>query len=138
MLTSVVFVLTLLAPVTGSEQPKSVTGTWESGNERKGGGLLLLRQTETKVDFQLELWQGGPAHNMGFMQGQFELKDGKANFIQEEGTFHCRIDFVFQGQQVTLTQLEGSDADCGFGHNVHADGVFRRTSSRPPVFQKLR
>lgn len=46
------------------------------------------------------------------------------------------IDFAFDGERVRLRQVQGDDADCGFGHAVYADGTFKRTSRKYPVFQK--
>ena len=65
-----------------------------------------------------------------------EVKGGKATFLQREGDWICQIDLAFDGERVRLRQVQGGDAECGFGHAVYADGTFKRTSRKTPVFQK--
>ena len=113
-----------------------LTGTWERGDFEKGGGLLLLIDETGATRFQLQLWRGAPTYNMGWLEGQLRVKDAKATFVSREGDWTCRIDFVFSGSNATLRQVEGSDAECGFGHAVYADGTYIHKSRRKPVFQK--
>ena len=113
-----------------------LTGTWERGDFEKGGGLLFLIDDPGGTTFQLQLWRGAPTYNMGWLKGQLKVKDAKASFVSREGEWTCRIDFVFSGASATLRQVEGSDAECGFGHAVYADGTYVRKSRRKPVFQK--
>lgn len=42
----------------------------------------------------------------------------------------CEIDFTFASDRVTVHQIS-SDASCGFGLNVTATGVYRKTSTKP-------
>ena len=122
--------------ILGAAVDSGTTGTWEWGSPEKGGGILLLREGPSGVDFQLELWRGAPTQNMGFLEGRLEVKAGKATFLQREGNWVCEIAFVFDGEHVKLRQVQGSDAACGFGHAVYADGTFKRTSRKTPVFRK--
>ena len=43
------------------------------------------------------------------------------------------ITLVFLANKLKVTQ-EGSDADCGFGHNVYATGTYRKIRSGKPKF----
>jgi hypothetical protein len=113
-----------------------LTGTWERGDFEKGGGLLLLIDDAGVTRFQLQLWRGAPTYNMGWLEGQLKVKDAKASFVSRENGSTCRIDFVFRETNATLRQVEGSDAECGFGHAVYGDGTYVRKSRRKPVFQK--
>ena len=114
----------------------ALTGAWERGDFEKGGGLLLVIDDPGATRFQLQLWRGAPTYNMGWLEGPLSVKDAKATFVSREGGSTCRIDFVFSGSNATLRQVEGSDAECGFGHAVYADGTYIRKSRRKPVFQK--
>jgi hypothetical protein len=128
--------LLALALLQGAAQkPGSLTGTWEWGDAERGGGFLLVVDEPTQVRFQLQLWRGAPSYNMGFLEGQLSVKDGKATFSSREADMACDITFAFQGNKVVLRQT-GSDAACGFGHAVAADGTYERTSRKKPVFQE--
>ncbi|HKC63422.1 MAG TPA: hypothetical protein VKB86_07285 [Pyrinomonadaceae bacterium] len=70
--------------------------------------------------------------NTGTGDGIVTLKDNAATFVPE-GTQGCSINLKFEGNKLIVKQT-GSDADCGFGHNVTADGTYIKRSSRPPKF----
>jgi len=114
----------------------ALTGTWERGDVEKGGGLLLLVDEPGATRFQLQLWRGAPTYNTGWLEGELSVKDAKATVVSREGGGTCRIEFVFSASSAILRQVEGSDADCGFGHAVYADGTYIHKSRRKPVFQK--
>ena len=116
-------------------KPRSLTGTWEWGDTQRGGGELLVIEEPTRVRFQLELWRGAPSHNMGFLEGTVTVKDGRGRFSSREAGMACDIDFTFQQDKVVVHQT-GTDAACGFGHEVYADGTYKRTSQRKPVFRE--
>lgn len=58
---------------------------------------------------------------------------GKTAVFKPENTTACTITLKFVGNKLIVKQ-EGSDADCGFGHHVYANGTYRKQSSRPPKF----
>jgi hypothetical protein len=58
---------------------------------------------------------------------------GKTAVFKPEGTTACAITLKFVGNKLIVKQ-DGSDADCGFGHNVYANGTYRKQSNRPPKF----
>jgi hypothetical protein len=60
------------------------------------------------------------------------LKYNVATFAPAD-TQGCSITLTFTGQKLIVKQT-GSDADCGFGHNVTADGTYTKRSSRSPKF----
>lgn len=71
--------------------------------------------------------------NTGTADGVATLKYNVATFAPAD-TQGCTITLTFTGQKLIVTQA-GSDADCGFGHNVTADGTYTKRSSRPPKFE---
>lgn len=71
--------------------------------------------------------------NMGFLDDIVPIKGDTAVYESTEfGTCKITIKFVKPGT-VKVTQ-EGSDADCGFGHNVFAWGTYKKVSSKKPKF----
>jgi hypothetical protein len=140
--------LVLAGPLTGDSAP--LTGTWRSGDSEKGGGIILVIEGADGADFQLELWRGAPSYNMGSLEGHVNIMEGRGVFETQVDPWVCRIDFEFSGDQLVLKQtgkrLDGppqdtfspadSDVACGFGHAVFADGIYRRTSWKRPVFRK--
>jgi len=70
--------------------------------------------------------------NTGTADGMATVKYNVATFTPTD-TQGCSIMLTFAGQKLIAKQT-GSDADCGFGHNVTADGTYTKRSSRPPKF----
>jgi hypothetical protein len=48
----------------------------------------------------------------------------------------CSIVFQFDKNRVKVTQL-GMDFDCGFGHGVYADGIYKRIDAKSSNFGSL-
>lgn len=65
----------------------------------------------------------------GEIQGVVPMKNNLA--IYEKGK--CKIVIEFLPSKVNVLQA-GSDADCGFGANVNAAGMYRKRNSSVPVF----
>lgn len=71
--------------------------------------------------------------NLGEIEGEATIKGDTAVFASSEfGPCTITIKFVRPGL-VKVTQ-DGSDADCGFGHNVTAGGTYRKVSAAKPKF----
>ncbi len=80
---------------------------------------------------------GEPSANMGYLDGQAAIKGDTAIYESTEfGSCKITIKFVKPGT-VRVTQA-GTDADCGFGHNVMSDGTYRKVSGRKPKFDTNR
>lgn len=58
---------------------------------------------------------------------------GKTAVFKPEGTTACTIRLKFVGKKLIVKQ-DGSDADCGFGQNVYANGTYSKQSNRSPKF----
>ena len=72
--------------------------------------------------------------NSGSAEGTAPLKGNVAEFIPGE-TQGCRISLKFTVRRLIVTQ-SGTDADCGFGRNVYADGSYIKHSIRAPKFEE--
>lgn len=124
--------------------PENVTGTYVFGDQEdpdRGGGYLVIEQLEDQqLKFQLDLNRGAPSFNSGFASGTIRLEGNKAAWttteyqVMEGEGEGCTISFVFEGDQVILTQ-EGSPFECGFGHAVFAHGAYDKQNDQP-IFRK--
>lgn len=70
--------------------------------------------------------------NIGEAVGEADIVGNVATFIPGDTT-RCKITLKFLRNRMEVTQ-EGSDADCGFGHNVMATGTYRRVRGGKPRF----
>lgn len=95
--------------------------------------ILALGRNKLKVQFDgIYITQAG-SPNMGSATGEASIEGNVATFKPEE-TQRCEITLVFLPNKLRVTQ-EGSDAECGFGHNVYATGTYRKIKSGKPKFE---
>ncbi len=100
--------------------------------------LLALGKGKVRVGMDLiypiALPNGENTANMGYLDGEATIKGDIATYHSDEfGPCTITIKFVRRGT-IKVTQ-DGSDADCGFGHNVFSGGTYRKVSSRKPTFE---
>jgi hypothetical protein len=148
ILIAVVFAVSLPAAVAGQASRKSfsgaeVTGTFHraftgkfkgSANEIK---ILALGKGKLKVSFDLLYpfidGNGEKSANMGQLEGNAAIVGDTATLTSTEfGPCTITIKFVRPGT-IKVTQ-EGDDSACGFGHNVSADGTYKKVSGAKPKF----
>lgn len=110
---------------TGS--PTDPTGVYDDGS---GNTLRLARWPDGRADFDLELVFGT---HIGSAAGTITLADGRGEWRTADLP-ECVLAFVFTPDHVTIEQT-GSDAQCGFGANVMADGTWRRTATTVAPFE---
>jgi hypothetical protein len=127
--------LSLAAASALAKDRVSRTGTWTCGSPQRGGGTLLVVDRGKSLDFQLELWRGAPSYNEGSLAGTVSLENDRGTFHTGEGEGACEIAFEFRGERAILTTV-GSDAGCGFGYGVHAEGTYVQKSRKKPVFDR--
>ena len=92
--------------------------------------ILVLGHNKLKVQFNLEWMTGGDYPNLGEALGEATIEGNVATFIPGDTT-KCKITMTFLTNRMEVTQ-EGTDADCGFGHNVMATGTYRRIKGGRP------
>lgn len=102
--------------------------------------LLALGKGKVRVAMDLlypiALPGGEHTVNMGFLDGEASIQRDVATYHSDEfGPCTITIKFVRPGT-IKVTQ-DGTDADCGFGHNVTADGTYRKVNSRKPTFEHI-
>ncbi|MDT4969734.1 MAG: hypothetical protein QOJ64_4471 [Acidobacteriota bacterium] len=114
---------------------KRLTGTYRSRTgEFKVQGLGVNRlHVQFNGTYEYKLGRELMA-NTGTADAMVQLKGNVANFVPPD-THGCSISLTFVGNKLVVRQT-GSDSDCGFGHNVTADGTYIKRSSRPPKFDE--
>lgn len=149
MFFSVVFLMSFTAaadaqPARKSVSAAEVTGTFKMsfvGKKFKDLSnqldILALGGGKLKIAFDLlypyTLQGGEMSANLGGLSGEASIKGDTAIFESTEfGPCKITIKFVRPGK-VMVTQ-DGTDANCGFGHNVTSQGTYRKVSSKKPKF----
>jgi len=116
-------------------QASPFTGTYANGS----GDWKILNLGDGKLRVACSVTyaykvRGLLTANTGEASGEATI-NGKTAIFKPEGTTACTITLKFAGKKLSAKQ-EGSDADCGFGHKVYANGTYRKQSSRPPRFDE--
>ena len=114
---------------------KRLTGTYRNrSSEFKVQGLGINRlHIQFNGTYEYKVGRELMA-NTGTADGMTRLNGNVAIFVPAE-TQGCSISLTFTGNKLIVKQT-GSDADCGFGHNVMADGIYIKRSNRPPKFEE--
>jgi hypothetical protein len=129
------FAVALIASSYANTQ-KSVTaaqvnGTWktESGELK----ILALGKQRLQVEF-FGVYEyktpHGPMANEGEGSGIAKIEGDTAIFKPEGAEEECQITLKFTGTKLVVTQT----GICGFGHNVSAEGTYKKISSKKPKF----
>lgn len=120
-----------------------VNGTYRSpfGGKFKGSynevKILALGGGKLRVSFELLYpyidGAGEMSANMGEADGTATIAGDTAIYSSEEFG-QCRITIKFVKPGTIRISQDGTDADCGFGHNVNAEGAYKKTSAAKPKF----
>lgn len=95
--------------------------------------ILALGHNKLKVQFDGIYMTVMKMPNMGYAMGEATI-DGNVATFKPPDFEQCKITLVFLPGKLKVTQ-DGSDADCGFGHNVNATGTYRKIRSGKPKFE---
>ena len=127
----------VLAPPTLAQNPKIVTARQANGvyssydNEIR---ILALGKNKLKVQFDGTYHTISKSVNTGYASGEATI-EGNVAVLELRDWGPCKITMVFlRGNRLKVTQ-EGDSPDCGFGHNVRADGTYRKIRSGRPKFE---
>ena len=105
-----------------------------SSNEIK---ILALGKGKLRVSFDLLypyfLGTGELSANLGQGEGEAMIEGDTAVYSSDEFGA-CKITIKFVKPGIIKVSQEATDADCGFGHNVTADGTYRKVSGAKPKF----
>jgi len=123
---------TLCADSDKSVTAAQVNGTWkrEFGEFR----LWALGKQRLQVAF-FGVYEyktpHGPMANEGETSGIATIEGDTAIFKPEGADEECQITLKFTGGKLIVTQT----GMCGFGHNVSAEGTYKKVSSKKPSFE---
>jgi hypothetical protein len=92
--------------------------------------ILALGHNKLKVEFSGIYMTRAGNPNMGDASGEATIDGNVGTFVPAD-TQGCKITMTFLPGRLKVTQ-DGSDADCGFGHNVNATGTYRKIRSGKP------
>jgi hypothetical protein len=130
-------VLTMMAcRLSGGE--REVTAAEVNGTYRHNESeIKVLAVAEGKLKLQLNLVYmhdapGGPTANVGDASGKATIERDTATLALPDFP-DCKIAIAFLPDGKLKVEQSG---DCGFGHNVRADGTFTKVSSRKPKFDE--
>ena len=127
----------VLTPSALTQNPKIVTAAQANGvyssydNEIR---ILALGKNKLKVQFDGIYHTISKSVNTGYASGEATIEGNVAVLdLREWGP--CKITMVWlRGNRLKVTQ-EGDSPDCGFGHNVRADGTYRKIRGGKPKFE---
>jgi hypothetical protein len=69
--------------------------------------------------------------NLGDASGEATIENDIAVFVPQR-VGDCKITMTFLPNGKLKVEQQGEE--CGFGHNVRADAIFRKISNRKPKF----
>ncbi|HMG76475.1 MAG TPA: hypothetical protein VK582_23570 [Pyrinomonadaceae bacterium] len=95
--------------------------------------ILALGPNKLKVQFDGVYTTRAKSINTGYAMGE-AIIDGNIATFKPPDTEHCEITLVFLPGKLKVIQ-DGSDADCGFGHNVNATGTYEKIRTGKPKFE---
>lgn len=130
-----------LASDARAQSRKSVSAAEVNGTFRAKNGsefkILALGKGKLRVSFS-GIYQYASAYGMtantGDAEGEAEIEGDTATFTPEDFE-QCTITIKFLvGGKIDVKQ-EGDSADCGFGNNVFADGLYKKVSGAKPKFE---
>ncbi len=149
---AVVCVMLFSIPASAQKSRASVSGAEVTGTFKMS--FIGKKYKDLTNDLMIQAMGGGKLHiafdliypytlnngeisvNMGSLEGEASIKGDTAIYESSEfGPCKITIKFVSPGR-VKVTQ-SGSDADCGFGHNVFTQGTYRKVSSKRPKFEQV-
>lgn len=107
-----------------------INGVYKYG--RNDFRVLALDHNKIKVQFNGEWMTRAGYPNIGEAIGEATLNGNVATFIPGDTT-KCKITLTFLTNKMIVEQ-DGDDAECGFGHNVMANGTYRRVRAGRPRF----
>jgi hypothetical protein len=143
----IVLVLVLCSSAAASAQRKSVGGAEVTGTfnkyfagKFKGSSseikIRALGKGKIRIAFDLVYpfvdGSGEMSANLGQLQGEADINGDTAVYSGDEfGPCKITIKFLRPGT-IRVTQEDGN---CGFGHNVTADGTYKKTNGKKPSFE---
>jgi hypothetical protein len=96
--------------------------------------ILALGHNKLKVQFDGVYTTLSKSVNTGYATGEAIIEGNIATFKPPD-TERCEMTLVFLPKNKMKVIQDGTDFDCGFGHNVNATGTYRKIKSGRPKFE---
>jgi hypothetical protein len=141
--TSLIIFLLSFATIFGQKKSKSTqlvtlkySGIYEYGKDaekERVGCISLFAETDSTILFYIDLNRGAPSYNMGSLYGRVRIQTNSGTFYKQSSYSDegCKWLFTFSKNNVIIKTLDGQHS-CDFGHNVFADGTFKRKKAIQP------
>ena len=120
-----------------ADRNKSVTAAQVNGTWKTKSGEFKIRalgqqrlQIEFSGTYEYKTPQG-PSANEGEGSGIATIEGDTAIFKPEGAEEECQITLQFTRDKLVVTQT----GICGFGHNVTAEGTYKKVSAKKPKFE---
>jgi hypothetical protein len=97
--------------------------------------ILALGHGKLKVQFDGVYRTISKSVNTGYAAGEATI-DGNVATLELPDFGACKINLVFLPRNRLKVIQEGDSPDCGFGHNVRADGTYRKIRGGKPKFEE--
>lgn len=121
-----------------AQTPRVVTATQANGVYRYYDNeirILALGHNKLKIQFDGVYHTISKSVNTGYASGEATIQGNVATLILPHFG-QCRITMVFLRRNRLKVTQDGSDAECGFGHNVYATGTYRKIRGGKPKFEE--
>ncbi len=109
--------------------PKNIGGRYfcKFGKEGYTGSLIIHEVKNDSIYFDVSALTQAPARNMAILKNQVGLLSGNKTFIEfkEEDYIDCAFQIEFFNGFAQIKHEE-ERTTCGFGHNAHIDGLFKK------------
>jgi hypothetical protein len=138
-----IFIFSFMAAADASAQArKAVGGAEATGTFREAASgsvfkILALGKGKLRVAFSgvypYKTASGEMSANMGEASGEAAISGDAATFKPADFE-QCTITLKFLTRGRLKVTQKGTDAECGFGNNVSADGNYKKISARRPKF----
>ena len=96
--------------------------------------ILALGHNKLKVQFDGIYTTLSKSVNTGYAAGEAIIEGNIATFKPPD-TERCEMTLVFLPKNKMKVIQDGTDFDCGFGHNVNATGTYRKIKAGKPKFE---
>src|SRR5262245_46171137 len=136
--TAGLILMSILPSSASPQKPKIVTAAQVNGTYRSYDNelrILALGRNKLKVQFDGVYHTISKSVNTGYAEGEATI-DGNVATLDFPEYGPCKINIVFLPRNRLKVVQEGDSPDCGFGHNVRADGTYRKIRGGKPKFEE--
>jgi hypothetical protein len=115
---------------------KIVGGTYSfeivAGSDMSGS-LLVYPLNNNAALFYLCIFRSAPSYNSGELWGEMTIENNVGIYKFDDENGNCLLTFKFSAGQVEITTDEKCN-NCGFGHGVYADHIYKLINKSIPEY----